>query len=139
MSDVLDLSNFYGTCSDCGKKRYSASWCVDCDVEYFLENFNNWSSGDPRIDDIIRNSQRYSKNCTDFIEWIDFPQFDLIRHMGKAGSFSTTYSAVWMECPLWNRDDAAEIWIRGGPTKVILKRLNDSVDLSDQFINQVVV
>ncbi|PKK78208.1 hypothetical protein RhiirC2_770424 [Rhizophagus irregularis] len=33
----------------------------------------------------------------DFLEWIDFSQFDLIKYTGKEGSFSTIYSALWME------------------------------------------
>ncbi|PKY26275.1 hypothetical protein RhiirB3_513107 [Rhizophagus irregularis] len=43
----------------------------------------------------------------DFLEWIDFSQFDLIKYTGKEGSFSTIYSALWMEGPFWNWDEAA--------------------------------
>ncbi|GBB85219.1 hypothetical protein RclHR1_11790003 [Rhizophagus clarus] len=137
MSDALDLFKIYGTCPNCNKKSTSAFWCVNCDVEYLVENFRNWSSGDPKIDDFIRYTQKNAKASMEFLEWIDFSQFDLIKYTGKEGSFSTIYSAIWMEGPLWNRDEAAGIWCRGGPTKVILKRLNDSKELSDQFINQL--
>jgi hypothetical protein len=133
----MDLSNIYGSCPNCNEKSTSFLWCVNCDVEYLVDNFKNWSSEDPKIDDFIRHTQKTAKESMGFLEWIDFSQFDLIKYTGKEGSFSTIYSALWMEGPLWIRDDAAGIWSRGGPTKVILKRLNDSKDLSDQFINQV--
>ncbi|PKC09625.1 hypothetical protein RhiirA5_154272 [Rhizophagus irregularis] len=69
------------------------------------------------------------KNIWTFLNWIDFSQFDLIKYTGKEGSFSTIYSALWTEGPFWNWDKAASIWSRGGLTKVILKRLNDSREL----------
>ncbi|PKY41854.1 hypothetical protein RhiirA4_416992 [Rhizophagus irregularis] len=55
----------------------------------------------------------------DFLEWIDFSQFDLIKYTGKERSFSTIYSALWTEGPFWNWDKAASIWSRGGPTKEV--------------------
>ncbi|RGB27530.1 hypothetical protein C1646_673910 [Rhizophagus diaphanus] len=64
------------------------------------ENFN-CSSGDPKLDDLIRHKQKNAKENMDFLEWIDFSQFDLIKYTGKEGSFSTIYSALWMECPFW--------------------------------------
>ncbi|CAB5374574.1 unnamed protein product [Rhizophagus irregularis] len=81
-----------------------------------------------------RHTQKNVKENMDFLEWIDFSQFDLIKYTGKEGSFSTIYSALWMEGPFWNWDEAAGIWSCGGLTKVILKRSNDSRELSDQFI-----
>ncbi|EXX64196.1 Mkk1p [Rhizophagus irregularis DAOM 197198w] len=73
----------------------------------------------------------------DYLEWIDFEQFDLIKNINKRGSFSSIYSAVWMEGPRWNLDEEAELWIRSGPTKVILKRLDNSQNMSQEFITQL--
>ena len=55
----------------------------------------------------------------------------------KRGAFSSIYSAVWLEGPRWNLDEAAEIWTRNGPIKVILKRLDNSQNINQEFINQV--
>ncbi|CAB4402839.1 unnamed protein product [Rhizophagus irregularis] len=87
---------------------------------------NSKSYGDPKLD---KHTQKNAKENMDFLEWIDFSQFDLIKYTGKERSFSTIYSALWTEGPFWNWDKAASIWSRGGPTKVILKRLNDSREL----------
>src|SRR5688572_21248113 len=73
----------------------------------------------------------------DYLEWIDFDQFDLIENINKRGAFSSIYSAVWMEGPRWKLDEEAEVWNRYGPTKVVLKRLDNSQNMSKEFINQV--
>ncbi|CAB4405447.1 unnamed protein product [Rhizophagus irregularis] len=52
------------------------------------------------------------------------------------GAFSSIYSAVWMEGPRWNLDEEAEIWTRTGPIKVILKRLDNSHNISQEFVDQ---
>ena len=73
----------------------------------------------------------------DYLEWINFDQFDLIKNINKRGAFSSIYSAVWMEGPRWNLDEEAEIWTRSDPIKVILKRLDNSQNMSQDFVNQV--
>ncbi|CAB4405453.1 unnamed protein product [Rhizophagus irregularis] len=41
-----------------------------------------------------------------------------------------------MEGPRWNLDEEAEVWTRNGPIKVILKRLDNSQNVSQEFVNQ---
>ncbi|CAB5392282.1 unnamed protein product [Rhizophagus irregularis] len=77
-----------------------------------------------------------AKSCMDCLEWIEFDHFDLIENINKRGAFSSIYSAVWMEGPRWNLDEEAEIWTRSGPIKVILKRINNSQNMSQEFVNQ---
>src|ERR1051325_8862782 len=69
----------------------------------------------------------------DYLEWIEFSQFDLVINVNKRGSFSSIYSAVWLEGPAWNLDEEADVWTRNGPIKVILKRLDNSHNI-DQGI-----
>ena len=54
----------------------------------------------------------------DYLEWIEFDQFDLVENINKRGAFSSIYSAVWMESPRWNLDEEAEIWTRNGPLRL---------------------
>ncbi|CAB4381563.1 unnamed protein product [Rhizophagus irregularis] len=42
-----------------------------------------------------------------------------------------------MEGPRWNLDEEAEVWTRNGPIKVILKRLDNSQNISQEFVNQL--
>ena len=89
------------------------------------------------MDEFIRYTQLNADENIDYLEWIDFEQFDLVRNINKRGAFSSIYSAVWMEGPRCNLDEEAEVWTRIGPTKVILKRLDNSQNINQEFINQV--
>ncbi|CAB5153197.1 unnamed protein product [Rhizophagus irregularis] len=42
-----------------------------------------------------------------------------------------------MEGPSWNLDEEAEVWTRNGPIKVILKRLDNSQNINQEFVNQL--
>ncbi|GES95712.1 kinase-like domain-containing protein [Rhizophagus clarus] len=127
----------YGVCQDCQNQRTAVAYCKNCDTAYLKENFHNWTSGDSRIDEFIRFTQLNAKESMDYLEWIDFDQFELIENIKKRGAFSSIYSAVWMEGPRWILDEEAEMWTRNGPIKVILKRLDNSRNMSKEFINQL--
>ncbi|CAB4405929.1 unnamed protein product [Rhizophagus irregularis] len=101
------------------------------------ENFRNWTSGNPNIDELIRFTQLNANDNTDYLEWIEFDQFDLVENTNKRGAFGSIYSAIWMKGPTWNLDEEAEVWSRNGPIKVILKRLDNSHNMSQEFINQL--
>jgi hypothetical protein len=130
-------SLLHGNCPECQKERTSASWCKYCDIANLKENFPNWTSENSRIDKFIRHTQLNANESMDYLEWIDFDQFDLIENINKRGAFSSIYSAVWLEGPRWNLDEEAEVWDRNGPIKVVLKRLDNSQNMSKEFINQV--
>ncbi|UZO03357.1 uncharacterized protein OCT59_023764 [Rhizophagus irregularis] len=42
-----------------------------------------------------------------------------------------------MEGPTWNLGEEAEVWTRNGPIKVILKRLDNSQNINQDFLNQL--
>ncbi|PKC04111.1 hypothetical protein RhiirA5_379644 [Rhizophagus irregularis] len=79
----------------------------------------SWTSGNSIIDEFIRDTQLNANENTNYLEWIEFDQFDLVENINKRGAFSSIYSAVWMEGPRWNLDEEAETWNRYGPIKVI--------------------
>ncbi|CAB4473287.1 unnamed protein product [Rhizophagus irregularis] len=49
----------------------------------------------------------------------------------------SNWTSVWMEGPRWNLDEESELWSRNGPIKVILKRLDNSHNMSQEFVNQL--
>ncbi|CAI2170196.1 19615_t:CDS:2 [Funneliformis geosporum] len=57
--------------------------------------------------------------------------------MNKSGSFSAIYSANWAEGPRRTLDVGAEQWIRSGPTDVVLKRIDNSQNMSQLYLNQL--
>ena len=135
--NVQSPSSSYGICSDCRRQRTATAWCKNCDIAILKENFPNWTSGNAKIDELIRHTQLNANESTDYLEWIEFDQFELVEYTNKQGAFSSIYSAVWIEGPRWNLDEEAEVWSRNGPIKVILKRLDNSLNMSQEFINQV--
>ena len=130
------ISEAYGECPECGKKRISTAWCKDCDIAFMKQNFRNWTSGNSTIDDFIRYTQLNARENIGYLEWIEFEDFEFVEYTNKRGAFSTIYTATWLEGPKWNLDKEAEMWSRNGPTKVVLKRLDNSQNMSQDFINQ---
>jgi len=124
-------------CPECKLQRIAEYWCKNCDIASLKENFRHWTSGNSDLDKFIRHIQLNANESMDYLEWIGFDQFDLIENINKQDAFSTVYSAIWMEGPRWNLDKEAETWTRNGPIKVVLKLLDNSQNMSREFINQV--
>src|SRR5687768_13513234 len=91
-----DFTNF-GICLDCRKEKSNIRWCKDCEINAFKRNFKSWTSGNLNIDDFIKNTQLNATGSEDYLEYIDFEQFDLVKNINKNGFFSTIYSAIWTE------------------------------------------
>ncbi|PKC59673.1 hypothetical protein RhiirA1_492391 [Rhizophagus irregularis] len=89
------------------------------------------------MDNFIKHTQLHASESVDYLEYVNFDQFDLIENTNKGGAFSTIYSAVWMEGPRWVWDEDAEQWTRNGPIKVALKRLNNSQNISEEYFKQL--
>ncbi|POG81081.1 kinase-like domain-containing protein [Rhizophagus irregularis DAOM 181602=DAOM 197198] len=126
----------YGNCPDCRRQRTSAAWCKNCNIANLKGKFNSWTSGNSMIDEFIQYTQLNANDNT-YLEWIDFNQFNLVKNTNKRGVFSSIYSAIWMEGPIWILDEEAEVWTRYGPVKVILKRLDNSQNINQDFVNQL--
>lgn len=87
-------------CPECGKPRISFGWCKDCETNSMKENFPNWTSGNKEIDKLIQCTQLNATQACDYLEWIPFEQFEMVKYIGRGG-FSSVYSAVWLEGPQW--------------------------------------
>ncbi|GES95729.1 kinase-like domain-containing protein [Rhizophagus clarus] len=98
-------TNLYGFWGSVTQQRTAAAWCKTCDIAILKENFCNWTSGNRGIDEFIRYTQLNANENMDYLEWIDFSQFDLVKNINKRGAFSSVYSVIWMEGPRWNLDE----------------------------------
>ena len=127
----------YGQCFVCGRLRSSAMWCTRCDISKLEEDFDNWTSGNRDIDNFIRHTQLNANHVMDYLEWIEFDQLALVTNRNERGAFSSIYSAVRLEGPKGNFNEATGTITRCGPVKVILKRLDNSSTFSEEYINQV--
>ncbi|CAG8486506.1 14823_t:CDS:2, partial [Racocetra fulgida] len=85
-------------CPKCVKERPFPTWCQECGVEYFEKNSENWTSGEPIIDKVIKYTQDNSKIPVDFVEWIPYEQFEKREKIGQDG-FGSVYGAFWKSGP----------------------------------------
>ncbi|CAG8642314.1 19770_t:CDS:2 [Racocetra persica] len=85
-------------CPKCVKERPFPTWCQECGVKYFEKNSDNWTSGEPIIDKVIKYTQENSKIPVDFVEWIPYEQFEKREKIGQDG-FGSVYGAFWKSGP----------------------------------------
>jgi hypothetical protein len=128
---------YYGDCSECNRQRTAPMWCKRCDVLSLKRDFVNWTSGNNDIDNFIRYTQYNAKQVMDYLEWIEFDQLELVTNHNKRGAFSSVYTAVWLEGPRGILDEEADTIARSGPIKVVLKRLDNSMNISKEYMKQV--
>ncbi|CAG8478926.1 2705_t:CDS:2 [Scutellospora calospora] len=123
-------------CLECGKERCSYGWCKDCETSYMISHFKTWTSYNEHIDKLIQRTQLNATQTCDYLEYIDFSQFDMIKYISKGG-FATIYKAKWLEGPRWNWNDENQEWERSGPINVALKRLDNSHNIHLDFLVQI--
>ena len=93
------------------------------------------SSGDEKLDEIIRNTQLEAKGFDShyYIEWIPYDDLKNIREIGKGG-FATVYQSEWSNGPRFVLDNKRRYYKNG---LVALKKLENSQNFSDEFLKEV--
>ena len=100
------------------------------------QNFDKWTSGNDLINEFIQETQLNAKNYKQILEWIPFNKLKNIKYLDKGG-FSTIYEAIWLDGPIkkWNYNEKK--LIRQNDQMVVIKSLNESSNLSNEFLNEV--
>ncbi|CAG8596415.1 28326_t:CDS:2 [Gigaspora margarita] len=96
------------------KSPYQWNNCVECKKRMLSTHFNDWTSGSPIIDQLIRGSQMNMTIIGQYFEWINFTKFADVKYLLNGG-FSTVYTAT-----------ALDIGYRHINNSVVLKVVNDS-------------
>ena len=106
--------------------------------DYIMVLQDVYCSGNIKIDKLIQEMQSKIKDWRDIVfEWIPYNQFDNIEEINK-GDFATVYSAIWMDGPLeYNRNTNKYKKEGHLGIKVALKCLNNSRNISNEFVNEV--
>jgi hypothetical protein len=127
--------NNYERCEKCDGMK---SWCEQCQINYFKDNFAYWTSGNEEIDKFIQGRQLKIDRPGDIVfEWIPYNHFYNIKEVGKY-DVNIVYLALWKNGPLnWNEDNKK--YIRTSPEKKgILKFLHNLHDnIIDGFLNEI--
>ena len=147
-------NNFsYGSpCPDCNEPKTDYDWCKQCNAKRFQQDFHKWTSGNKFIDKFIQESQLNTEECWHVLEWIPYNRLTNVKYLDKGG-FSTVYKAIWLdgyidywdyENSQWKRyididsdEDGNNISKIG--YKVVLKSLDNSSSLNDEFLNEVII
>jgi hypothetical protein len=135
--DLEKRKEVYGVCGECNEPGTGDHWCQSCNAKRFKENFKNWTSGNENIDELIQQSQISSLHFTKNLEWIPFEKFKNVTYITRGG-FGKIYSAEWPEGYImcWNIEN--QEWERNSNVKVALKSLDNSFNISNDFLNEVI-
>ncbi|UZO14331.1 uncharacterized protein OCT59_005791 [Rhizophagus irregularis] len=126
----------YDLCEGCKQPNTSYEWCQPCISNHFQQNFKNWTSGNHDVDEFIQKAQLKAKDEDHIIEWIEYDKFEDVEYLAKGG-FGTTFKAVWKDGPWKTYDISTKQLERESYTKVALKCLHNSQDISADFLKEV--
>ncbi|PKY55106.1 kinase-like protein [Rhizophagus irregularis] len=115
----------------CKQPNTGHDWCQPCISNHFQQNFKNWTSGNHDVDAFIQKAQLKTEDINHTIEWIEYDKFEDVEYLAKGG-FGTTFKAVWKDGPWFNSQLK-----RKGETKVALKCLHNSQDITADFLKEV--
>ncbi|GET52482.1 kinase-like domain-containing protein [Rhizophagus irregularis DAOM 181602=DAOM 197198] len=122
-------------CKKCNQPYIDFKWCQQCNIKQFQQDFSKWTSKNKFIDKFIQEAQLNAKSSYEVLEWIPYNKLNNINYYDKGG-FSEIYRAIWLDGPIdsWNFDE--QQWNRWAENEVILKNLNNSSSLSDEFLDE---
>src|SRR5947209_789006 len=128
----------FGNCSICKQLNTDRDWCQNCNSKRFQQDFDKWTSGNKRIDKLIQEVQLKARSSREVIEWIPYNRLYYIHYHAKGG-FSTIYKAYWLDerKKNWKRGDFRQNWARCITAEVVLKSLNNSSNINENFLNEV--
>ncbi|CAB4377352.1 unnamed protein product [Rhizophagus irregularis] len=153
-NEKLDRRLMYGSCLLCYKELEVGDWCKFCETKKFERNFKNWTSGYPKIDQLIRESQLNAIDSLDYFEWINYDEIIDIEYITEGG-FGKIFKGVWTKGPKHQLNGGGQIWKNIPNITVALKEIksidwkninkieNDSQELSkdkkefNQFLEEV--
>ncbi|RHZ89620.1 hypothetical protein Glove_13g97 [Diversispora epigaea] len=128
------------SCPECNQEYTDIYniWCNPCNSKHFQNDFNNWTSGNNKIDKFIQDAQLNAINDSEVIEWIPFDRFKDVKHIGKGG-FGTIHYAKWIDGYIEEWDIENQQWKRHRKEgEVALKKFDNFVNFND-VLNEMAI
>ena len=121
----------FGKCPTCNRYNTSWAWCQSCDPKLLTDG---WTSGNETLDELIKSTQLKAKyyDNWDYLQWIPYNDLTNIEKIGEGG-FATISKATWLNS---HKDISGNKRISKDRT-VALKKLHNSQNISDEFLNEV--
>ncbi|CAG8490174.1 13484_t:CDS:2, partial [Racocetra fulgida] len=123
-------------CEICQNMTYASQYCEHCIRNYLQQHFNDWTSGNDQIDQIIQSCQLAAKSPSRIIEWIPYENIEKIQFFAKGGCASI-YKGYWNQGSFgtWNAEkQILERNVFELAHHIILKKLENS---SKTFIKEL--
>ena len=117
-------------------KKSGYDWCQSCNSKHFQQDFNKWTSGNKEIDEFIQKFQLNATCCEEVLEWIPYEKFRDIEYLAKGG-FGTVHKAKWIDGHMRRWDINQNKWERVHNYVIVLKYLNNSQNLTTDFLQEV--
>ncbi|RHZ54962.1 hypothetical protein Glove_421g80 [Diversispora epigaea] len=118
-------------CPECDQKDISWSWCKPCNSKHFQNDFNNWTSGNDKIDKFIQDAQLNANGHWQVLEWIPYDRFNYVKQIGKGG-FGTIHYAKWIDGNIEKWAIKNQQWKRyRKDEEVALKKFDNFVNFND--------
>ncbi|CFW93425.1 putative Non-specific protein-tyrosine kinase [endosymbiont DhMRE of Dentiscutata heterogama] len=136
--ELRERYKMYGLCDECWQPNTNMyKWCKPCNTKHFKDNFPNWTSGNPEIDEFIRKYQSEVTGWTGVLEWVPYDQFTDIKKIGE-GAFGEVYKAKWIDgvIGVWSTEN--NTWKRDKvDNMVVLKVLKKSENITVDFLREI--
>ncbi|RHZ62218.1 hypothetical protein Glove_341g14 [Diversispora epigaea] len=124
----------YGKCYDCGGQNIECNWCPTCKLLEIIPTFSLWTSGNDKINQLIRESQLEARpNCWNCLKWIEYNELENIQYIAEGG-FGVVYKAVWNNMP----DELIKKFsYMNKSNTVAMKKLKNSQNITKDFIDEI--
>ena len=121
----------YGECPTCNRYNTNWTWCQSCNPKLLTEG---WTSGNETLDELIKSTQLKATkyHYSNHLQWIPYNDLTNIEKIGEGG-FATIYIATWLNGLKYADRNERTIHDR----TVALKKLHNSQNISDEFLNEV--
>src|SRR4051812_5830690 len=130
----------HGLCKECNQPStgsgYKYGWCQACNSKHFQQDFNKWTSGNKEIDEFIQKFQLNATRYEEVLEWIPYEKFEDVEYVAKGG-FGIVHKAKWIDGNIKYWDTNQTKWVRIDNRYVALKCLNNSQNLTTEFLQEV--
>ncbi|RHZ69979.1 hypothetical protein Glove_276g22 [Diversispora epigaea] len=112
---------------ECNQKC-NGYWCKLCNSKHFQNDFNNWTSGNDKIDKFIRDAQLNANYYWEAIEWIPYDRFKDVKQIDGLMDLLENENQQWERY-----QDGDEVGI-----EVALKKFDNFVNFND-ILNEVAI
>ncbi|RHZ75655.1 hypothetical protein Glove_212g233 [Diversispora epigaea] len=119
-------------CKECNQEYHR--WCKPCNSKHFQNDFNNWTSGNDKIDKIIQDAQLNANGNDELIEWIPYDRFEDVKQIGRGG-FGTIHHAKWIDGRIEKWDIKNQQWKRQRYWDGEVEEIEVALKKFDNFVN----